>query len=136
MKNRKLSAVVFGSLLLVIAFFIYTLAEGTEKEDSPISQLSQDEQIELEGFLESLQKEGGFFTQVGEEMRKAGYSYQTAGMINSKDDIRIIIIIPDNEVVTVQIKEGVKKIYRKMIIKSNMDLKAFKIQVGHADDLS
>ena len=104
MKKRKLSAVVFGSLLLVI-FFIYAQAEGTKKEDKiPISHLSQVEQKELEVFLESLQKEGGFFTKVGEELRKVGYSYQTAGMINSKDDISLIIIIPENEVVTEQKK--------------------------------
>lgn len=137
MKKRKLSAVVFGSLLLVIVFFIYTQAEGTKKEDKiPISYLSQVDQKELEVFLESLQKEGGFFTQVGEELRKAGYSYQTAGMINSKDDISLIIIIPENEVVTEQKKAGVKKIYQDKIIKTNLDLKAFKIQVGHADDLA
>jgi len=135
-KKRKLSAVVFGSLLLVI-FFIYAQAEGTKKEDKiPISHLSQVEQKELEVFLESLQKEGGFFTKVGEELRKVGYSYQTAGMINSKDDISLIIIIPENEVVMEQKKAGVKKIYQDMIIKSNLDLKAFKIQVGHADDLA
>ena len=137
MKKRKLSAVVFGFLLLVIAFFIYTQAEGTKKEDKiPILHLSQVDQKELEVFLESLQKEGGFFTQVGEELRKAGYSYQTAGMINSKDDISLIIIMPEDEVVTEQKKAGVMKIYQDMIIKSNLDLKAFKIQVGHADDLS
>lgn len=137
MKKRKLSAVVFGSLLLVIVFFIYTQAEGTKKEDKiPISYLSQVDQKELEVFLESLQKEGGFFTQVGEELRKEGYSYQTAGMINSKDDISLIIIIPENEVVTEQKKAGVKKIYQDKIIKTNLDLKAFKIQVGHADDLA
>lgn len=136
MKKRKLSAVVFGSLLLVI-FFIYAQAEGTKKEDKiPISHLPQVEQKELEVFLESLQKEGGFFTKVGEELRKVGYSYQTAGMINSKDDINLIIIIPENEVVMEQKKAGVMKIYQDMIIKSNLDLKAFKIQVGHADDLA
>ncbi|WP_025565940.1 hypothetical protein [Thalassospira sp. GB04J01] len=135
MKKGKLSAVVFGSLLLIIAIFIYT--QEKEKEDNVhISQLSEEEQIELEYYIESLQKEGGFFDQVGEELRKVGYSYQTVGMINSKNDIRLIIVIPDNEVVTEQKKVGVKKIYQDMIIKLNMNLKAFKIQVGHIDDLS
>ncbi|MFJ8066909.1 hypothetical protein ACIQYS_20235 [Psychrobacillus sp. NPDC096426] len=137
MKKRKLSTVVLGSLLLIIAVIFYTQAKGTEKEDSySISQLSEEEQIELEYFIASLQKEGGFFDQVGEELRKAGYSYPTGGMFNSKNDIRLIVMIPDNEVVTEQKKAGVKKIYQDMIIKSKMDLKAFKIQVGHVDDLS
>ena len=67
-------------------------------------QLSPEEQIEVDEFIESLQKEGGFFSKIGEEFKKEGYNYQTVGMINSKDDIRIIIIILDNEVVTEQKK--------------------------------
>ncbi|MDX1807455.1 MAG: hypothetical protein R3267_10565, partial [Paenisporosarcina sp.] len=78
---------------------------------------------------ELLVKKGGFYEQVAEEMKKEGYTYSIAGIIYSKDDIRLNIIVPNNAVVTAQEQEQVNKIFKDAIIKNNLDPLAFKIEV-------
>lgn len=135
MKKGKLSVIVCIFLLLVITAFIYTQAVGTDKEDKNSStQLSAKEQKEIEDFSESLYQEGGFLNELGEELKKAGYSHGMMGMVYSKDDIRLHIVIPNNEVVTKQTQEEVNKIYDDVISKFSLDPKAFKIKVGHAEN--
>jgi hypothetical protein len=64
---------------------------------------------------------------VAEEMKKEGYNYSIGGMIYSKDDIRLIIIVPNNDVVTAL--EQVNKIINDAIIKNNLDRLAFKVEL-------
>ena len=135
MKFGKLSVIGVGLLLLVVALFIYTQDVGTE--DKASSQMSQKESDvllkEVDDFQELLEKKGGFYEQVNEEMKKEGYNYSIAGMIYSKDDIRLNIIMPNNAVVTAQEQEKVYKIFKDVIIKNNLDPKAFKIEVTQGD---
>jgi len=134
-KFGKLSVIGVGLLLLVVALFIYTQDVGTE--DKASSQMSQKESDvllkEVDDFQELLEKKGGFYEQVNEEMKKEGYNYSIAGMIYSKDDIRLNIIMPNNAVVTAQEQEKVYKIFKDVIIKNNLDPKAFKIEVTQGD---
>jgi hypothetical protein len=51
---------------------------------------------DVDEFKEFLEKKEGFYEQVNEKMKKEGYDYSIAGMINSKDDIRLNIIVPNN----------------------------------------
>lgn len=64
---------------------------------------------------------------MAEEMKKEGYNYSIGGMIYSKDDIRLIIIVPNNDVVTAL--EQVNKIINDAIIKNNLDRLAFKVEL-------
>jgi arsenate reductase-like glutaredoxin family protein len=130
-KLGKLSVIGVGLLLLVVALFIYTQDLGTE--DKSFSQMSQKERDvllkEVEDFQALLEKKGGFYEQVTEEMKKEGYNYSIAAMVYSKDDIRLSIITPNNAVVTAQEQEEVNNIFKDVIIKNKLDPEAFKIEV-------
>ena len=133
MKWEKLSVIGVGLVLPIVAIFINTHNSRKEEKAYDSSQLSQEESEVLpkkvDDFQEFLEKKGGFYEQVSEEMKKKGYSNSIAGTIYSKDDIRLSIIINNNVVVTVQEQEKITRIFRDMIIKNNLDPKAFKIEV-------
>ena len=76
-------------------------------------------------------KEGGLLSSVSEELRKAGYEYQIAGMVYSMDDIGIFVIVPDNEVITDKIQKEINKIYKDMVSKHNLNWDVFNIKVVH-----
>ncbi|MEK4229414.1 hypothetical protein [Solibacillus sp. FSL H8-0538] len=127
-KGKLISLTVV--LLLLTTVFIYV--QGVEKASVP--QISQEQQREIDDFLSLLQEEDGFFDQVGEELKKVGYNnFQTVGMIYSKEDIRIQMIIPRTEEVTEQKQEEVNQIYHEMISKFNLDPNTFKVEVSHPE---
>lgn len=111
-------------------------AWGEKEEKNPLLQGTQDEQKERDELLMFLNSEGGFFDQVGDALSKEGYRYRIAGMIYSKEDIRIAVIVPKDEVVTEEMQQEIKRIYEKEILEFNMDPKAFEIYVNHADKLT
>ena len=112
--------------------FIY--AQRVEIDKARVPQVTQEQQREMDDFLALLQEEGGFFDQVGEELKKVGYNnFRTLGMIYSKEDIRLQIIIPHTEEVTEQKQQEINQIYLEMINKFNLDPSAFKVEVGHAE---
>lgn len=133
MKLGKLSVIGVGLLLLVVALLIYTQDLGTEDKSYDPSQLSKEDWDvllnEVNDFQEFLAKKGGFYEQVVVEMENEGYDYSINGMIYSKDDIRLSILIPNKVVVTEQEQEKVTKIIKDLIIKNNLDPKAFNIEV-------
>ena len=135
MKLGKLRVFGVGLLLLVVALFIYTQVLGKEdKAPSQMPQKASDVLLkEVDDFQDLLEKKGGFYNQVNEEMKKEGYNYSIAGMIYSKDDIRLNIIMTNNAVLTPQEKEKVNKIIKEAIIKNNLDPKAFKIEITQGD---
>jgi hypothetical protein len=132
-KLRKLSVIGVGLVLLVVALFIYTQDLRKEEKAYNPSQMSQKEYDvllkEVDDTQELLAKKGGFDEQVAEEMKKEGYDHSIVGMIYSKDDIRLNIIMTNNTVVTAQEQEKVNKIFKDVIIKNKLDPKAFKIEV-------
>lgn len=105
------------------------------KADAETHNLTEEEQEELVEFNESLFKEGGFFSSVSEELNKAGYKYEIAGMIYSMDDIRIYVIVPDNEVITDKKQEVINNIYKDMVSKNNLNWKAFNIKIVYSDEI-
>ena len=133
MKKGKLKLIGFGALLLAVAsMLIYTQAFGTEKE--VVKKTSLELIKEVEDFQESLQKDGGLFDQVDEEMKNAGYDeYSIAGTLNSKEDIWLKIILPNYEVVTDRKSEEIINIFKDKIRSNNLDTNAFKIEVSNGD---
>ena len=123
MKLGKVSVIGVGLVLLVVALFIYT--QDSRKEEKAYDVLLK----EVDDIQELLAKKGGFYEQVAEDLKKEGYNYSIAGMIYSKDDIRLNIIVPNNAVVTAQEQEQINKIFKDAIIKNNLDPLAFKIEV-------
>jgi hypothetical protein len=132
-KLGKISVIGVGLVLLVVALFIYTQDSSKEEKAYNPPQMSQKQYDvllkEVDDIQELLAKKGGFYEQVAEEMKKEGYNYSIAGIIYSKDDIRLNIIVPNNAVVTAQEQEQVNKIFKDAIIKNNLDPLAFKIEV-------
>ncbi|MFC6039011.1 hypothetical protein ACFPYN_06025 [Paenisporosarcina macmurdoensis] len=94
MKLGKVRIIGVGLVLLVVALFIYT--QDSRKEEKAYDVLLK----EVDDIQELLAKKGGFYEQVAEDLKKEGYDYSIAGMIYSKDDIRLNIIVPNNTVVT------------------------------------
>jgi arsenate reductase-like glutaredoxin family protein len=137
-KLGKISVIGFGLVLLVVALFIYTQDSSKEEKTYNPPQMSQKQYDvllkEVDAIQELLAKKGGFYEQVAEEMKKEGYNYSIAGIIYSKDDIRLNIIVPNNGVVTAQEQEQVNKIFKGAIIKNNLDPLAFKIEVTQGAD--
>ena len=123
MKLGKVSVIGVGLVLLVVALFIYT--QDSRKEEKSYDVLLN----EADDIQELLAKKGGFYEQVAEDLKKEGYDYSIAGMIYSKDDIRLNIIVPNNVVVTAKEQEQINKIFNDAIIKNNLDPLAFKIEV-------
>ena len=133
MKLGKISVIGVGLVLLVVALFIYTQDSRKEEKAYNPHQMSQKQYDvllkEVDDIQELLAKKGGFYEQVAEEMKNEGYNYSIAGIIYSKDDIRLNIIVPNNAVVTAKEQEQVNKIFKDAIIKNNLDPLAFKIEV-------
>ncbi|WP_186671836.1 hypothetical protein [Sporosarcina sp. BP05] len=131
--RKKFVLYIVGILILSLAFSFFYLQEP--KADGETHILTEEEQKELVEFNDSLIKGGGFFSLVGEELSKAGYKYQTAGMIYSMDDIRIYLIVPDSEVITDKTKKEINNIYQDMVSKHNLNWEAFMIKVAHSDEI-
>lgn len=131
--KKKIIICIVGTLIFSLAFTFFYLQES--KSDGETRILTEEEQKELVEFNDSLFKEGGFFSLVGEELSKVGYQYRTMGMIFSMDDIRIYVIVPDNEVITDKIQKEIKDIYQDMVRKHNLNWEAFNIKVVHSDEM-
>ena len=123
MKLGKVRIIGVGLVLLVVVLFIYT--QDSRKEEKAYDVLLK----EVDDIQELLAKKGGFYEQVAEDLKNEGYDYSIAGMIYSKDDIRLNIIVPNNTVVTAQEQEQINKIFKDAMIKNNLDPLAFKIEV-------
>jgi len=155
MMVKRTSFTYSGVVLCVIAmswFFLFsgkeavnntinTFVEGNTPENEASYSLSQFSSKESEvvptdvnDLQELLMKKDGLFDQVRYELNEAGYNSPFAGIVYSKDDIRISLIIPDNELVTEQKNAEVNRIFQDMIIKHNMNPKAFIIEVSHAEN--
>jgi len=131
--RKKFVFYIVGILILSLAFSFLYLQES--KADGETQILTEEEHKELVEFNESLTKTGGFFSLVGEELSKAGYKCQIAGMIYSMNDIRIYVIVSDSEVITDKTQEEINNIYSKMISKHNLNWEAFSIKVVHSDEI-
>lgn len=87
-------------------------------------QSSPQEQEELDTFYKELNKDGGFFEQVGKELDKAGYSYAEGysiiGMVYTPNDASLQIIA-ENEAVTEQTQVEINRIFKGQITKFKLD---------------
>jgi uncharacterized protein YpmB len=131
--RKKFVIYIVGILILSLAFSFFYLQES--KADGETHILTEGEQKDLVEFNDSLTKAGGFCSLVGEELSKAGYKYQIAGMIYSMDDIRIYVIVPNSEVITDKTQEEINNIYQEMISKHNLNWEAFNIKIVHSDEI-
>ena len=132
--KRKLIIYIVGTLIIIsLAFTSFYLQES--KVDGETRILSKEEQTELAEFNNFLMKEGGLLSSVSEELRKAGYEYQISGMVYSMDDIRIFVIVPDNEVITDKTQKEINNIYKDMVSKHNLNWDAFNIKVVHYNEM-
>lgn len=68
-------------------------------------------------------------------MSKVGYNYQSFGTIYSMNDIRIHVIVPDNEVITDEKNEEINKIYQGVASKHNLKWASFKVKVVHSSEI-
>ncbi|KGR88793.1 hypothetical protein [Lysinibacillus odysseyi] len=87
-------------------------------------QSSPQKQEELDTFYMKLNKDGGFFEQVGKELDKAGYSYEAGysivGMVYSPNEVSLQIIA-ENEAVTEQKQVEINRIFKGQITKFKLD---------------
>lgn len=156
MMVRRTSFTYSGLVMCVIAmswFFLFggkeavnnnfnTFVEGNTPQNEAnftLTQFSPKESevlpTDVNDLQELLTKKDGLFDQVRYELNEAGYNSPFACILYSKDDIRISLIIPDNELVTEQKHAEVNKIFQDLIIKHNMNPKAFTIDVNHESSL-
>ena len=124
--------------LVLCAFLlgVVLLAQANEKNSLHETYAQAVADHELEQFIQLLHKKGGFFDRMSALFRREGYYYQTMGMVNSTKDIRVMVIIPDNEEITEQKVEGIKRILYDLINEFEWDIHAFDIQVGYSDEFS
>jgi hypothetical protein len=130
---KKIVIYIVSILILSLAFTLFDLQETKSEEETHI--LTEDDQKELVEFNDSLFKEGGFFSAVGEELSKAGYNYNIVGTISSKDDIRIYVIVPNGEVITDEKQEKIIDLFQDMVSKHNLNWDVFKIKVVHSGEI-
>ncbi len=143
----KRASFTYGGLVLFItAMAWFFLFSGKEAVNNTINSFAEGNMLQNEAensllvptdgndLQEFLMKKDGLFDQVRVELDEAGYYSHFAAIAYSKDDIRISLIIPDNEVVSEKKQEEVNRIFQDVIIKHNMNPKAFKIQVSHAEN--
>ncbi|MER2191257.1 MAG: hypothetical protein ABS951_09870 [Solibacillus sp.] len=131
--KRKFIIYIVGTLIISLAFVFFYLQESKTEGENHI--LTKEEQAELAEFNDSLMKEGGLLSSVSEELRKAGYRYQIAGMVYSMDDIRIFVLVPDEEVITDKTQKEINNIYKDMVSKHNLNWEAFNIKVVHYNEM-
>ena len=62
-----------------------------------------------------------------------GYRFQTLGMANSVDDIRVKYILTNKDATEFE-QEAVKSIFFEIVEKNNFDSKAFNIKVADSED--
>lgn len=97
-------------------------------------QPSSQEQEKLNTFYNELNKDGGFFEQVGKELDKAGYSYaegySIVGMVYAPNEVNLQIIAP-NEAVTEQTQVEINRIFKGQITKFKLDGVKFTVNVIH-----
>ena len=136
---KKLGFIRVSLLIVVIAslsFFINASVTGN-KVNAFLPQLSQEEleiaSKEANEFQDFLMKKHGFYEQVGEQLKQAGYEYNLLGMIYSKDEIRLKVILKNKEA-NEQEQIKVKTIFNVMIEKNNLDTKIFKVKIGNDDN--
>lgn len=101
-------------------------------------QSSPQEQEELDTFYKELNRDGGFFEQVGKELDKAGYSYEAGygivGMVYSTNDVSLKIIA-ENEEVTEKIQVEINCIFKDKITKFKLDDVTFTVKAIHINEL-
>lgn len=99
---------------------------------------SPKEQEKLDAFYEELNEDDGFFEQVGKELDKSVYSmeegYGMVGMVYSTNDVRLHIIVPDNEEVNEEKRKEVNEIFKDTLKKFKLDIEAFTVKVSRIDD--
>lgn len=122
-------------LLFILAMSLYTKMNREVKNENETPsrvELSQENQSRINEIISNREE---FLNQVTEEIRNAGFTYVTTGMV-SKEGIQVNIILKEGEFVTEQMHEKVQKIYEEMLIKFDLAPEIFKIHVGQADKIS
>lgn len=126
----KVELNLLAVLLFVLAMSLYTKTNQEGKEEIPSHvELSQAHQNRVNEIISDREE---FFSQVTEELRKAGFTYVTTGVV-SGEGIQVNIILREDESVTEQMHEKVQKINEELLIKFNLAPEIFKVQVGHAE---
>ncbi|MER1984964.1 MAG: hypothetical protein ABS948_03635 [Solibacillus sp.] len=101
-------------------------------------QPSSQEQEELDTFYKELNKDGGFFEQVGKELDKAGYSYtegySIVGMVYAPNEVKLQIIAP-NEAVTEQTQVEINRIFKSQMTKFKLN-DVVTVNVIHINELN
>lgn len=101
-------------------------------------QSSSQEQEELDTFYKELNKNGGFFEQVGKELDKVGYSYaegySIVGMVHSPNEV-ILQIIAENEAVTEQTQVEINHIFKSQMTKFKLN-GVVTVNVSHISELN
>ena len=89
-------------ILAIASLSIFMKASVTEnKANTSLPQLSQEElelvSKEANDFQDFLMEEHGFYEQVGEQLKQEGYEHSIYGMIYSKDEIHLKVILSNKE---------------------------------------
>lgn len=122
-------------MLAIASLSIFIKASVMEnKANASLRQLSQEElelmSEEANDFQDYLMEKHGFYEQVGKRLKQEGYEHSIYGMIYSKDEIHLKVILSNKEA-NEQEQIKVKTIINDIIGKNNLDLKIFEIKIGN-----
>ena len=114
-------------LLVIIMFSIYAWYSdegnnvGTTKREVTLEEAND--------YLESYNKEVGFYNELGEELREKGYEHNILGIMESEDEFQIKITLTNKEA-NKQEQKDVKRIFEETALKFKLDPKIFKVKVN------
>ena len=121
-------------LLLLVIIMLSTYARFSNAGDNDSASLSQEKrEVTLEeanAYLESYNKEVGFYKGLGEELREKGYEHSILGIMESEDEFRIKITLTNKEA-NKQEQIEVKRIFEETAIKYKLDPKIFWVKVSN-----
>lgn len=141
-KIKKGKIALIGSIviLLVLTFlFIYSTSIKDNKAESP-PEISPEIEAEIEKKIKEaeemttlLYKSGGLFEQVNKKLKENGYAHQMLLAVYSKNDIKVKIILEDQEA-TESIQKDVESIFFETVESISLDSKSFRLKVGDKND--
>ncbi|MDS9471374.1 hypothetical protein [Sporosarcina pasteurii] len=117
--------------LLVVVLALFPILSNVDDFKSMVTRhtsvfLSEERQLKV--FEESLIEDGGFFDQVSKKISEQGYEHIMQGMVYSKEDIRIEVLLTNTEA-SDEVRKEIVAMFNETVIKNKMEPSIFEVKV-------
>lgn len=117
--------------LLVVVLALFPILSNVDDFKSMVTRhtsvfLSEERQLKV--FEESLIEDGGFFYQVSKKISEQGYEHIMQGMVYSKEDIRIEVLLTNTEA-SDEVRKEIVAMFNETVIKNKMEPSIFEVKV-------